>query len=527
MMLELAGLTAGGPVPESGMVAPVAARPPVAPGFAAMLAEAGAAQEVPAPQAGKAVEGAPAALVETAHGASPQGLPPALAISPRMPAGALPIAEAGNESARDRAPGPGPDPEVGGPSGDVLDSATLAQVPVTAAAVAPAAPGRSQGRPGHPRATADAVETKMPLVPRRRGDRDVQGLGGSREPSEATGTAATPNLSPLELTPQLLAVGTVLPPIAPVASFGGTVAPPPTDPLTTMASPSMAAIAVGPIELRALQGVQLMPLALGTEAGAALAADTLARSPPVMSQIAMTTGLAEATSAGAVADALNRADARAADRGVLGGMIAGLDQGGGPGSLPDELAGTAIAAPTATATALERTQPAALGSADGAWLPGLAGEPQAAGASSPGAPALAATADARLPTPGAPPAATEVGAEPMPSSGIASERLGAVRIGLEGGIQDLRVSLAVGAGAGLVAAEAPRLVADLAALGVRVHSLDITGGGGAMGTSGGNPGGDPRPRGFPPAASLPPAGNTYGGSPGSADPLTTFADRYA
>jgi flagellar hook-length control protein FliK len=62
---------------------------------------------------------------------------------------------------------------------------------------------------------------------------------------------------------------------------------------------------------------------------------------------------------------------------------------------------------------------------------------------------------------------------------IASPRLGAVRIGIEGGAGDLKVSLGLSpAAAALVAADAPRLIADLAAGGVRLQSLDVSGGGG-------------------------------------------------
>lgn len=64
---------------------------------------------------------------------------------------------------------------------------------------------------------------------------------------------------------------------------------------------------------------------------------------------------------------------------------------------------------------------------------------------------------------------------------IDSPRLGAVRIGIEGGAGDLKVSLGLSpAAAALVAADAPRLIADLAAGGVRLQSLDVSGGGGGQ-----------------------------------------------
>lgn len=66
--------------------------------------------------------------------------------------------------------------------------------------------------------------------------------------------------------------------------------------------------------------------------------------------------------------------------------------------------------------------------------------------------------------------------------GIKSDRLGAVRIGIDGAPGDLRVSLGLSpAAAALVAADAPRLIADLAANGVRLQSLDVSGGGFAGG----------------------------------------------
>jgi hypothetical protein len=82
--------------------------------------------------------------------------------------------------------------------------------------------------------------------------------------------------------------------------------------------------------------------------------------------------------------------------------------------------------------------------------------------------------------------------EPMVATDIAvrSDRLGAVRIGIEGAPGDLRVSLGLSpASALLVAADAPRLLADLAAGGVRLQSLDLSGSGfaGGQGPSQGAP----------------------------------------
>nr|WP_310523438.1 hypothetical protein [Polymorphobacter sp.] len=80
---------------------------------------------------------------------------------------------------------------------------------------------------------------------------------------------------------------------------------------------------------------------------------------------------------------------------------------------------------------------------------------------------------------------------------VNSQSLGEVRIALEGGAQDLRVKLAVGSGAAAVVADAPRLAADLAANGVRLQSLDVSGGGAAMSSGGGwnaPAGGEGRPR---------------------------------
>lgn len=62
--------------------------------------------------------------------------------------------------------------------------------------------------------------------------------------------------------------------------------------------------------------------------------------------------------------------------------------------------------------------------------------------------------------------------------GVTSQRLGSVQIGIEGAADDLRVSLGLSpAAAAIVALDTPRLLADLAASGVRVQALDVSGGG--------------------------------------------------
>ena len=66
-------------------------------------------------------------------------------------------------------------------------------------------------------------------------------------------------------------------------------------------------------------------------------------------------------------------------------------------------------------------------------------------------------------------------AVPPPLS-IASDALGSITVGIDGGPQDLRLRFeAAPHAAGLIAAEVPRLLADLAAHGVRLQSLDIGG----------------------------------------------------
>jgi hypothetical protein len=94
-----------------------------------------------------------------------------------------------------------------------------------------------------------------------------------------------------------------------------------------------------------------------------------------------------------------------------------------------------------------------------------------------------AVALARAPAPALPDRAPAIAADapprpiaaPPPLS-IASDALGSVSVGIDGGPQDLHLRFdANPLAAGLLLAEAPRLVADLAAHGVRLQSLDIGG----------------------------------------------------
>ena len=123
---------------------------------------------------------------------------------------------------------------------------------------------------------------------------------------------------------------------------------------------------------------------------------------------------------------------------------------------------------------------------------------------------------------------------------VASDRLGDVGIGLQGGPQDLRVQLSGSASAaGALLADASRLVADLAASGLRLHSLDIGGdagsgqasaqAGGQAASQGssqnfGQPAGDGRPRGAPPPAVAAFAADSAGQLTTRRAPLS---DRYA
>lgn len=61
---------------------------------------------------------------------------------------------------------------------------------------------------------------------------------------------------------------------------------------------------------------------------------------------------------------------------------------------------------------------------------------------------------------------------------LSSSRLGNVHIGVDGAADDLRVSIGVApAAAAIIAADAPRLIADLAASGIRLQALDLSGAG--------------------------------------------------
>jgi hypothetical protein len=103
---------------------------------------------------------------------------------------------------------------------------------------------------------------------------------------------------------------------------------------------------------------------------------------------------------------------------------------------------------------------------------------------------------------------------------VSSDRFGDVRIGVEGDARDLKVSLAVSAGPpALLAAEAPRLAADLAANGIRLQSLDV---GSFAGGSAGS-GQQPRP-GQPQGSAVPAAGPSHASRPPS---RPAAADRYA
>jgi hypothetical protein len=109
-----------------------------------------------------------------------------------------------------------------------------------------------------------------------------------------------------------------------------------------------------------------------------------------------------------------------------------------------------------------------------------------------------------------PPAAAAPVPDALPI--VTSDTFGQVHIGLEGDSTDLRVSLAVSAGApGLLAADAPRLAADLAANGIRLHSLDVGSLAGGAGGSleGGAPGRGGQQR--------------HAGQPGQTAPAAAFA----
>ena len=103
-----------------------------------------------------------------------------------------------------------------------------------------------------------------------------------------------------------------------------------------------------------------------------------------------------------------------------------------------------------------------------------------------------------LPVSGSPPDRAPV-ADPRTEVAVVSDRLGDVRIGIEGSAQDLKVSLGLAPlSAAILAADLPRLVADLAANGVRLQSLDISGSGHFGGQPSGGQSGAPRDGHAPP-----------------------------
>lgn len=123
----------------------------------------------------------------------------------------------------------------------------------------------------------------------------------------------------------------------------------------------------------------------------------------------------------------------------------------------------------------------------GTDLPDMAGPSRL-----PGAPAMAPDRAGSAPASASaqPASAASRAADPALAMTIATAALGDVRIGLDGGPNDLRVSLGLApGGAALVAADAARLAGDLAASGIRLQSLDVG--------SGGANSGDSRPRNAP------------------------------
>lgn len=136
--------------------------------------------------------------------------------------------------------------------------------------------------------------------------------------------------------------------------------------------------------------------------------------------------------------------------------------------------------------------------------------PAARGQPVPSVVALPVALAADAPAPAQP--ASRPGSEPGPAAPtpitVASDSLGDVGIRLEGGLQDLRVQFSGSmAAANTMAADAPRLIADLAVGGVRVQSLDFaaraeagpaaelgSGAGQSLANGPGQPQGDGRPR---------------------------------
>ena len=188
---------------------------------------------------------------------------------------------------------------------------------------------------------------------------------------------------------------------------------------------------------------------------------------------------------------------------------------GGQSSAPVSMVAMPVAVPSHVAPVLRDPRLPRQGE-ERDRLPGLVALPE----TGPLRVGLRAEASVAAPTP----AAT---ANPPPATGIdigfTSDRLGAVRIGIDGAPGELRVSLGLSpAAAAIVAADAPRLIADLAATGARLQSLDVSGGG-FTGGQAPSPG-QQQPQ--SPAPSLPRAGLSVAVNPIIPVRAST-ADRYA
>jgi hypothetical protein len=146
-------------------------------------------------------------------------------------------------------------------------------------------------------------------------------------------------------------------------------------------------------------------------------------------------------------------------------------------SLP---AATVVSLPAATVATMIPSPPAVPAPPSRPRLPLLRSEdPLPDAAAMERAPALALAPALVLPD-----RAAAITADPLlrpaaavpPPLSIASDALGSITVGIDGGPQDLRLRFeAAPHAAGLIAAEVPRLLADLAAHGVRLQSLDIGG----------------------------------------------------
>jgi hypothetical protein len=185
-----------------------------------------------------------------------------------------------------------------------------------------------------------------------------------------------------------------------------------------------------------------------------------------------------------------------------------------------EAAVTAMPAPRPRATPeIERRERRDADPAGLARLVAVAPAPTVAGVAV--APAIPAPQPQTGPEPSGPAAAAPPAPAnaPEPAAPVVTDRFGDVRIGLEGDARDLKVSLAVTAGTpALLAAEAPRLAADLAANGIRLQSLDV--GSFAGGTASG---GHPQRQGGHGPSAAPQAAFAAQVPPSR----TTAADRYA